>query len=781
MRVRLFTALLVSVIAFTYCCAAISGIENKVITSPPSGTPSVTVTNTSENHATLTPSISQYIETSTENSFSPLYVLLGDGDRVSYTFHFDSTATEWRFSSSILNTDWTPVLSPQTTILSSEHNFSFNELAEVNVYLYVRSAYGEETIAGKILAVGRSPMIHGPFASQNEGYAPLNRVLFYSDYPAERDIVSQAYAFSTSELYCGELVSFDIPGTYTLHYYGIAKIPFFGNEYAFYCRKPDYFRVHSRSEADEYLLPGVKVFPGQTLTAYDLKDYKPYNQEYGYVLTHNPLNMVTLNGTTVVCQGFGIPTTATAQFAMTYEGDTIRTLYGKVNVSSYQLRRLPEISLAPGETKYVNVGDYCYNAQGLKLAPSFGKAGSLVVSPSSQLKAEWIGNILVGYGQIKITASSDYTGDGYVEVIASSSDKSPWPDSDRERIVVHANPQMGTALKSSSEMQKVLVFQPLEGANSQPQVTVPISGIMRVKFTSQNQGIKIMPALNLFRNYEKGKWYIARMKVRTDNKDSLVNTQLVHLKGVVPNDVHIEAAVNCISGLTTDWTLVETPIYTHQSGSGYFQIMLENQGDACNVYVKDLEWIEAKPGVMSLRGKSPEVKKEVVTDYYVLKQPWSMDNQNAHGIYDYNGFIITPKQQYTNDITLTSINEDYTVMTPGVPLGNSFGMKSQIRNITGSADQFTFLMACMGVPEEGLYDISSKGTQIVASAEWGQLTDNDDPVSQGYHYLAGNALQPWYQFQVKASGTTDGDFFYLYDVRFMPGEDKAFYMDSSLM
>jgi hypothetical protein len=94
--------------------------------------------------------------------------------------------------------------------------------------------------------------------------------------------------------------------------------------------------------------------------------------------------------------------------------------------------------------------------------------------------------------------------------------------------------------------------------------------------------------------------------------------------------------------------------------------------------------------------------------------------------------------------------------------------------LTDTFNSFNSLlyMACYGVRQYGQVNFVVPGGQLIACGEFGKLTD-------GYHYLAGNARNPYHQFQFAVKNDTAGVLGFD-EVDFMRDEDTFDYGDVSL-
>jgi len=523
----------------------------------------------------------------------------------------------------------------------------------------------------------------------------------------------------------------------------------------------------------------VKAYKNQAIsTDYVLSDYRPFRQNYVYFVGSNPLGLSSLSGNTILYNGYPSSTTVEYHYGISYQETPIRLIRQKLQVSTYQIKKLPEINLSPGESYDLSLKEYTFDQNGNAWPASYGRTGSILIDPLGQVMARWYSPLFSRNTVLRITALSGFTTETRITVFASPSVRAPFADVDQAVIVIKPRAQQIGQFATISQFNQNYVVHQLSDYPVLPaNIAVPETGTLRVTLASGQSGCRIMPNLSNFMNYQKNTWYTAKMRVRASQSNSFVEAHLYNMKGIVPGDAHVEGNYNMVLGISTAWTLVEMPLYTHQSGSGYFQIYLKNPGaTSTDVYIKDIQVVEETPA---------------------LAQPWNLEKTSVYRpwTYQFQRFG-TPTQYWGNEIqgavNLWSVDQqtqtlygnssginrikitavDTTtgiISTPAAIPGGMVGMRARVSmtNLNRNYEDL-FMMSCMGVQRPGEYNIWEKGNQILGLMEFGQVTDGEDTDSMGRHILAGNALCPYYQYQVQVK-FSDLGLMELKDVAFLPG------------
>ncbi len=544
--------------------------------------------------------------------------------------------------------------------------------------------------------------------------------------------------------------------------------------------KIDYITVYP-SNAVDINLPAIKQMKNKTIPlAYKLNDYALKGHDYNYLITSNLMDKASLSGDSVALGPISIVTSGVNVYSISEGNTPVNQMVSRIKVSTYRISRLPQISLKAGESLDFNIGDYTFDSTGKAIPPSYGQAGSLVVSDSNYITAAWVNN-----QTIRITALSAISTVNkplFVEVVASPSSVLPYDDCDRERLPIYLNKIDVGNFTNSNGFLKEYAIQTFEDKPRLPIMSYPEKGVLRVTFTSPSESLKLMPNLDRLLTYKTNKWYMARIKVKANYSWTNVDVGLFNFNGIIPSAQQVNIGCNMIFGVSTAWTTIETPLYVHVGEVGYPQIYIRNQGTFGAIQVKDLEIYEATPRLFETRS-SNLAYAGTFNNLSSLNATWGVEGNAPFTVYEPNGIQMNLTEGPREYLKLTAKKGDFGVYTPSAQIGKQVGMRVQIPKtvLTGSYLSYDthLLLACFGVKEEGSFDIGAKGTQMLVSAQMGVMTDAWDPVSQGYHYLAGNALCPYYQIQCEPSTHMAG-YFKIKNIEYLVDQDEPFNGDASL-
>jgi len=698
--------------------------------------------------------------------------------------HLAPEVTEWKFVLGPYDMGWKTVPS----LKYSQLTINMNTPGIYDANLYVRYSYGTETVTSKsVIKIYQQANIGsmGIFASPNQGYAPLE-----TEFALRSDSNLYGYEFHYSgkpeNISCDfntvtKQITYSQPGTYSPYIKVHINLGIGGvYSYDLFHYRNNHIQVYDRSSTASTIdLPMVKAYKNQAIsTDYVLSDYRPFRQNYVYFVGSNPLGLSSLSGNTILYNGYPSSTTVEYHYGISYQETPIRLIRQKLQVSTYQIKKLSEINLSPGESYDLSLKEYTFDQNGNAWPASYGRTGSILIDPLGQVMARWYSPLFSRNTVLRITALSGFTTETRITVFASPSVRAPFADVDQAVIVIKPRAQQIGQFATISQFNQNYVVHQLSDYPVLPaNIAVPETGTLRVTLASGQSGCRIMPNLGNFVNYQKNTWYTAKMRVRASQSNSFVEAHLYNMKGIVPGDAHVEGNYNMVLGISTAWTLVEMPLYTHQAGSGYFQIYLKNPGaTSTDVYIKDIQVVEETP---------------------TLAQPWNLEKISVYRpwTYQFQRFG-TPTQYWGNEIqgavNLWSVDQqtqtlygnssginrikitavDTTtgiISTPAAIPGGMVGMRARVSmtNLNRNYEDL-FMMSCMGVQRPGEYNIWEKGNQILGLMEFGQVTDGEDTDSMGRHILAGNALCPYYQYQVQVK-FSDLGLMELKDVAFLPG------------
>ena len=200
------------------------------------------------------------------------------------------------------------------------------------------------------------------------------------------------------------------------------------------------------------LLPDLKMYVNQGLVpAFVLKDYDFISGATSYMAigsAHAGVLSPLAAGTTFQIL-YDKATVETNIFRSYFSNGSMIDNSNKGKYATYRMLKLPIIGLRPGQSYDVNLLKYTSDKDGIKIAPSFGKTSSVVVSNSSIISTSWVTNTV-----LRITALSGFTsGPGIsVDVIASPNTGPVFGfDQDKERLWVYPNIIQGGTFSAASD------------------------------------------------------------------------------------------------------------------------------------------------------------------------------------------------------------------------------------------------------------------------------------------------------------------------------------------
>jgi hypothetical protein len=551
--------------------------------------------------------------------------------------------------------------------------------------------------------------------------------------------------------------------------------------------KENYLHVNVSSEI---ILPPVKLFCGETVTAvYQLELYAEDTVEE-YKIMENFMGLCSLSGDTVGMAALGTATTGTHLFRLAYSNAT-SLAHVPFKVSSYKIHKLPPIGLNPGQSLDFNMAPYIYGPKGSALPPSFGQSGSILLGEdTAKLNVYWLND-----STLRITALSEFTTAERTLVRFAASPVTEQPfgnDVDIEGLYVYPNLlkkgrftcfndiwNFGLEKASDKPAYPAVSF----AAVTADKAGVTADNVMVFTFGASTQGIKMTPQFASMVNYESGEWYIARMKVASPTPGNDLQAHLYHYNGLIPDNARIDLAANIYFGVPTTWNWIETPLYSRGTGLGYPQIILKAGSGTGTVFLQEVQVIKAVPQLMNTRGLNTQqfagryypsmadlALSWATTEGYDTEYPSQCNfsvSSNALKL-DFTGAADGRSQK---GIKLTAMKDGSGLYTPFSQNSNMVGMKASISRESGSFDSYNsiFLMACYGVSSEGMHEFYQPGGQILAVAEFGSL-------SEGYHYLAGQGRTDYYQFQYSVKNGAEGTLSVI-DTDFLRDKDNPYLGD----
>ncbi len=517
-------------------------------------------------------------------------------------------------------------------------------------------------------------------------------------------------------------------------------------------------------------LPAIKLLKNESLSpAFLLSDYDEQGMGI-YQIYQNPNAVASLSGDTVSLRSNNTASNGMAIFRMIH-GSEIWEGLSRIKVSTYRLNKLPVVGINPGGTVDINILDYCYDTTGKALAPSFGYSDSLIQDAEALVQATWVSNSV-----IRLTASTTFNfGCAAIDVVAALGTSSPYSvDKDVERLWVYPNTiSVGPFEDYGIEMIADVYKSPSHSL----QTVDGFDNVLTFSFDTDLQAVKLTPQFSRMLPYNNQNWYTARMTVRSDNPNNMIEAHLYNLNGIVPGSDHVDVGANILFGVPTCWTVIETPIFAQETGIGYPQLILKGSNTSGNLYVRDVQVLEAKPTLMSTRiPKESKFQARTFDSYEMLVWGWSTTEGDTGLSIDSGNLRLDFCEDTTGlkEIRKLTARSGDGIYTPPNHAGYQVGAKSLVQKMSGTFEGFDAMVlnGCYGVASSGSYDIFFKGGQLIATAEFGRITD-------GYHYTAGNAMNGFHQFQFMATNNQQS-ILAVTDLDFLRDNDNPYYGDIEL-
>ncbi len=529
-------------------------------------------------------------------------------------------------------------------------------------------------------------------------------------------------------------------------------------------------------------LPGLKLFADETLlNAYRLSDYRT-GDEYSIFL--NFLGLCSLDGDTVSQGAYSGAAVGTNTFQVVFSGET-STLTGRVNYLYHKINKLPIIGMSAGDDYEVPIMDYTFTNTSTFIPYSYGRPEGAVASDTTVLSVEWNNNM-----SFTIHCLKDFSEPQYVEVMAGYQINSVYSSYDKERLWVYPNLLADGGLSNASSLNLFGIetcpdkenlgavsyldtYADAEGATAQ--------GVVSFSFASTNEGIKATLALDQHIPYKANQWYIARMRVCSPENGSAQELTLFNYGGIAsPSAAHVDIAGHIYFGLSTAWNWIETPLYTHETAPGYFQFFLKPEAPG-TVYIDDIQLINAEPTLIGNIRKRPDLQFfggdfNSVDDTAGWSEELFADSLPYTSISS-GRFFADFANASTGNIQgakFTGLDGNNIILTPATPQGKEIGMRLNLQKESGSFNAYDslVLLGLYGVANNAQYTIAQAGSDLIASAEFGRI-------SNGPHYVVGVSRSDYHQFQFVLKNGTPG-ILSLDDVDMEIDSDDPYYGDPSL-
>lgn len=535
-------------------------------------------------------------------------------------------------------------------------------------------------------------------------------------------------------------------------------------------------------------LPDVKLFKDTGLSnAYALKDYNTKGEASSYAIVQNFLNKASLSESTVTQNTYSLATIGVNKFTLTNVYGTY-TAATKVKYSTYKIKKLPWISLRPNQTEVFNMSDYCSKLSGPVLAPTFGNISSLLVSDTTKLQVRWINS-----AKIEITATSRFTTAEFIQIIAAPaiSPTETYTDWDTELLWVYPDLLSSGTFSTSNSLTEQFGVEGISGLNL-PTIShvasaddyegTTLSGVVRVQLNNAATGVKLTPKVASMIQGTQNQWYVARMRLCSNNIGNSAETHLFNFRGMIPADSHIDVGGNILFGVPSTWYWLEVPIYSNGTGLVYPQIIFKGSTSTTVIFLQSVQLFKATPTLMSTTRSKHLIdfaykssdSLEMLNLGWSTTEPFSGDINNRCGfeIHDNNvhlNFAGAGSGANLKGSKLTAklpTGEIYTPLSTG---GVEVGVRADVRVDSGTFNTYDsiFMLACYGVKSNMSYDFWSPGGQIIVSAEFGKITD-------GYHYVVGPGRNRYHQFQYSVKNDKSG-LLEMREVDFMRDGDDPYF------
>jgi len=523
-------------------------------------------------------------------------------------------------------------------------------------------------------------------------------------------------------------------------------------------------------------LPDIKMFKSASLTSnlFALADYNLGEPATSYNISTNFLGNTSLSGSTVSQAGYSTPTSGRTYFTMTNGGGTSSS-YSLVRYSTYQMKKMPYIAMRPNSSEDFYPIDYAYDINGKAIPASFGDAWWVF---STSTVSSLIDGIFSSPSSIRLATYSGFTASSmtfYVNAspkdLATIADVTTATDITTEPFTVYPDLQKGGTFSSSSAFEANFGIESISGLTLPSHSYVStvsdltgrsLPGIISFGFTGGSQGIKLTPQISNMVNCVSTTWYTARIRVCSPTPGNTMEAQLYNFRGIIPGDSTVDLGANILFGVPTTWSWIDIPIYTTSTGRGYPQIILKASAPG-TIYLQSVQYFSAPPQIMSAVGNidsnyaysEPSTISQLTTGWatseiYGAETPAGVAFGFDGGALtlDYAGAATGNNQRGSKVTAKTAAGGIYTAAANP---NYQAGMKMNVEKMSGTFNSYDaiLLMACYGVASNGGADFWSAGGQLIASAQFGDI-------SNGWHYLVAPVRRPWQQVQYMTKNSSAG-------------------------
>ncbi len=537
-------------------------------------------------------------------------------------------------------------------------------------------------------------------------------------------------------------------------------------------------------------LPALKLFISQSLpNAFDLEDFNADGAGTSHALIQNFQGLASLSGSTLSQGAYSQATLGENSFQIANSFGTVTTA-GIVRYSTYKIMKLPKIGINIGTSVDIPVGLYCRDSAGPALPPSFGISTAIWTEDSTALAINWMDDTV-----LRITALSGMTARKDVFVIATDAPDSN--DYDIERIEVYPNLLKGSTFTAATDTVN-FAYQLPDDKQILPSVSwvstltdsagTSAQGVAAFTFSNTSCGVKATTVFGNMLPLDKGEAYIGRMRIASPNPGNDIQSHLFMYNGIIPLDPRIDVSANILFGTPTVWTWVETPMLSHGVGTGYGQFFFKAGSNPATVYLDEVQIIHALP-TLGDAGRGNSLLHYPYRNFMSLPElamGWSTAESYASEYPSKSAFGLSSSGQLLMDFSgagtgslqkgakLTARNNTSGVYTPASTPGREVGMTMTIRPLSGTFNSYeaVVLLACYGVETNGMYEFYLPPGQLMASAEFGQL-------SGGEYFTVGAGRNGFHQFQFSAKNSQAGILAFD-NVDFLRDNDDPWYGNPSL-
>jgi hypothetical protein len=514
-------------------------------------------------------------------------------------------------------------------------------------------------------------------------------------------------------------------------------------------------------------LPDVKLFQATGATdVFNLNNY--YSSDTAVWSWSGTTVNIHINPDNTVDYLTPMDTTFIGQEDVTYTAISIDTeqAVSVVKYSSYLLSKLPQIVIYGNtvvENGSIDLSQY--------VSPSV--PSSWLVSPISYTNSTDLEKLTDGISSNILIISCDSTllSPASIIVTATGTTSNDW-DSEIVRVYPMLN---NYGLFNSSSDTAQWVYENAPNTTVMPTIGYlntynGATGILKLSFSSVNQGVKMTLGKSNWLTSSTGQWYTIRMKVMSDTSNNTFSPMLFIYNGVPGNP--FDVSVHVLVSVPTTWTWMETAVYCDFTASLYPQLLIRNGNSIGNIYVDAIEIIQAEPGIQLAYGNTRITNAD--GDWQNASETTGWAFQSAANAALANYFVsggslnVSFDGTTTEGIKMTGATGPGITATSSITPGKSAGMKMNL-STSGTMDNPIFLLSVFGTDSQGGQNFTELGA---SAAVWyvpssGQLETSYIP------------LQPYIYGQVQVKNSGNG-IFYLNNTYLQADTDSPYYWDHSL-